>query len=396
MVRPETSATTSIVLGTNYVPGGFAQGQPLRQSAIAARPLSAQGFLLRFFVLLTICFGLVWVYVATMPMAFLSRDYPLLQAKRRMLDTCQLGSVAVFGDSRAVAAVMPRVIPVATSNFALSGTSPIETYFLVRRALRCSKLPKMVVIAHSVFKYASDSDYWVFDAPTGFLKLSDMRAIDRDAARLHDREIERLQPDKQIPMSLRELLYPIRFPPLYFANLVNGYVAARWRHNWDAYNDALKSSGHAFFGTAPGSDDVVSEAEDRVYHTSPLIDLYFTRTLALLARYRIPVYVMTVPINRATAQRMPATLPAAFSTYLDEKAQQFSNLHIVNPIIPCWPDRYYGDGWHFNAAGAEQYSREFGKWLTRVMAGDAAQWNQNRCGDAASPASGAKSINLAN
>ena len=56
-------------------------------------------------------------------------------------------------------------MPIPVTNLALSGTSPIETYFAVRRALRCETPPKLVVIAHGPLKFSSDSDYWASFAP---------------------------------------------------------------------------------------------------------------------------------------------------------------------------------------------------------------------------------------
>ena len=48
------------------------------------------------------------------------------------------------------------------TNFAPSGTTPIETYFA--RGERCAArlTPKLVMIAHGPLKFSSDSDYWAF------------------------------------------------------------------------------------------------------------------------------------------------------------------------------------------------------------------------------------------
>ena len=79
-------------------------------------PFAAPRFLTWCLVAFTLSFGLVWLYVAAMPMAFLSRDYPLWIAKRTMLDECRLGDVAVFGDSRTLAGTEPSVMPVPVMN----------------------------------------------------------------------------------------------------------------------------------------------------------------------------------------------------------------------------------------------------------------------------------------
>ena len=368
----ESSHGASTILAAGYAPLAPATRQAAR--ATAGR------FMAWFCVAFATSFALAWLYVATMPMAFLSRDYPLWIAKRTMLDECRLGSVAVFGDSRTLAATVPGVMPVAVSNFAMSGTSPIETYFSVQRALRCSTPPKLVVIAHGALKFTSDSDYWVFSARTGFLDYSQMRAVDADAARLHDSELQDLRKGDQLRPALRDFLFAARFPGFYFDSLVNGFVAARLHHNREALRDSLLSYGHALFGTAPGSSGIAAEAHGGSYAASPLVDLYFSRTLALLAKHGVPVILLSIPINHATYAQTSPRLGEQFSAYLQAKAKQYPGLHVVGPAIPCWPDEFFGDAWHFNARGADAYSRELGPWLRKVMDGGAIRDLPGRCG----------------
>jgi hypothetical protein len=367
---------TTMPEGANIVLEG-----PAKRRVAATREISVRAFIAWFFITFAASFGLVWIYVAALPMAFLDRDYPLWIAKRTMLDECRLGTVAIFGDSRALAANLPSVMPVPVSNFAMSGTSPIETYFAVRRALRCPTLPKIVVIAHSILKFSGDSDYWVFSARSGFLSYADMREVDRDAAQLHDRELELLRQSDQLPASLREFLFSVRFPAFYFDSLVNGVVAIRWHHNRNAFRDSLVSSGQAFFGTAHGSSGVAIEGRGPVYRTSPLVDFYFSQTLALLAKHGIPVYTVSMPVNRATYVRTDPGLKDGYEAYLFRKEREFPNLHIVGPAIPCWPNRFFGDAWHFNSAGATEYSHALGDWLVNALAGDMATTLPGRCNE---------------
>ncbi len=350
-----------------------------QQPTARSTGLSARAFLAWVLMTFIASFSCVWLYVATLPMAFLDRDYPLWIAKRTMLDECRLGTVSVFGDSRTMAAILPTAMIIPVENFAMSGTSPVETYFAIERALRCRVLPKLVVIAHSALKFSSDSDYWVFSARCGFLNFAQMRALDADAARLNDNESIHMRRGDGLRPTLRELLFALRFPPFYFDSLVNGYFALRWQHNRQAMRDALQSSGHALFGTAAGSSEVAIEAGPQQYSTSPLVDLFFSRTLALLAKHGIPVVVLTMPINHATFARTRPELERQFAAYLRAKARQYPNLRVVSPAIPCWPDRFYGDAWHFNARGAEAFSHELDPWLRAVLVNGTPRPLPNHC-----------------
>ena len=340
-----------------------------RRTAAPSASGAAATFLWSSAAAFVVCFGLIWAYVVLCPMAFLDRDYPLWMAKRTMLAAGRPGMVAVFGDSRAVAGIMPAAMPLPVVNFALSGTSPIETWFAVRRALDCPTPPRLVVIAHGALKFTGDSDYWRFGARMGFFSYRDMRGIEADAARLHDDTLARLEEGDHLSPRLRAALYAWRFPMFYFNSLLHGYVAGRWRYNRAAQEAALAASGHALFGTDPGSDETASEAGATAFAPAPLIDSYYARTLALLQARHVPVVLLAMPVNRATYARTSPRFRAQFAAYLHATAGRFDNVTVMGPAVGCWPDAAYGDAWHFNAAGAEAFSRAFGARLVQMQAG---------------------------
>ena len=377
---PITAAT-----GYAHVPSAARQGAGRRALRRAGRLLGADArlspaaFMACFAGSFAVATALAWLYVAAMPMAFLSRDYPLWIAKREMLDRCRVGTVAVFGDSRTLAAVVPDAMPIPVTNFAMSGTSPIETYFAVERALRCAAPPKLVVIAHGALKFGGDSDYWNFSARTGFLSYAQMRAVDADAARLHDSAIQDLRRGDQLSPALRDALFAVRFPSLYFDSLVNAFVATRLSHNREAYRDNLRASGHALFGSANGASAATGEGQQPSFQVSPLINLYFDRTLALLAGHHVPVVVVSMPVSHATFAAMRPRLGEQFAAYLRGKERDHPGLRFAGPSIPCWPDEFFGDDWHFNARGAEAYSRDLGPWLRDIVDGGTVRDMPGRC-----------------
>ena len=83
----------------------------------------------------------------------------------------------------------------------------------------------------------------------------------------------------------------------------------------------------------------------------------------------MPVVVLSMPINHATAQRMTPGLRGQFAQYLQTRTHGFDRVVVSQPVIPCWPDAFYGDAWHMNGRGAEAFSRELATWLQPVLAG---------------------------
>jgi hypothetical protein len=376
----QIAAAPSVVAGPVARPRAKAA-----QARSAPATLSARGFLGWFAASFLLSFALLWIYVATLPMAFMNRDFPLLAAKRMLLAECRPNTVDVFGDSRAVAGIVPQVMPFPVTNFAMSGTSPVETYFAVKRVLGCPQPPRLVVIAHSAVKYTSDNDFWTFSARTGFLNYAELRQVEGDAKALHDHQLDNAQGGVPLPPWLRDRLFAARFPPLYFSSLVNGFVAARYWHNKAAMQASLETSGQALFGRVPGSASIADEAENSPFHVLPLTDLYFQRSLALLAAHKVPVVILTMPLNQATYREMSPQLGRSFDAYLTQRVQRLPNVLLADSRIPCWPNRAFGDAWHFNQAGAEAYSRGLGARLQAIMAGSTDSAQTDRCTGSGGP-----------
>ncbi len=332
-------------------------------TAADARERAARRYLAMMATAFCGVFALVWIYTATMPMAFLSRDYPAWIAKRTMLAQCDVGSVSFFGDSRTMAGIEPRQLPFPSSNFAFSGSSPIEAYFAVKRALLCHNRPKVVVIAYSPGKFMGDDDYWNISTRVGILNFADMRAVQVESHALHSHEIQALRRSDHLAPLVREALFALRFPPFYFNSLVNGYVFGRYFHNRAAEHQILADRGQAFFATDAGSDAVADEATLRPFASSPIVNAYFEDAMSTLAADHVSVVILSLPINQATCRLMNPALRAGLTHYLVKTIAAYPGASLAGPVVPCWPNRLFGDAFHLNAAGASLYSGRVADWL---------------------------------
>lgn len=344
-----------------------------RETEAAGGELSFRRFILVAALTFLATGGAVWFYIIAFPMAYAGRDYPLALAKSQLIAQCRPNEIAVFGDSRAVAGVLPTAMPEPVENLAFPAASPVETYFSVQRLLRCPDAPRLVIIAHSASMYPQDKYFWSVFAGLGVLNTAQIHAVEADARALGDDELEHAERPSALPFALLPQLYAMRFPPLYFGNMLGGYVAARQRYNERALAEALASSGRSSFGTADGSDAISDEAAMADWHVSPLVNLYFIRTLAMLAARHVPVMIITMPINAATCAHLPPVVQPRFSAYLANIAQAYPNVELVDSTIPCWPDRYYGDAWHFNMSGTLAYSLKLQNVLSPYLSAPQSQ-----------------------
>lgn len=311
--------------------------------------------------------ALVWLYVAFAPLAFLDPEYAAWAAKAHFLATCNLGEVVIAGDSRAAADIQPVLLGTEATNLALGGGEPIEAFVAVRRAMACPNPPKRVVLSFGIGHFVRPDLFWQRSVAYGFLDFTDLEELRLASAALSDDSIYSMKlPDGLMPR-LRAALYAARFPSLYFGNLLHGGVFLRLPENLAGLRRAEQSRGQYFFGTAPGDSVVAAEGHIDAFRPLPVLDWYFDRTLAMLAARGVEVDFLATPLNDSTWRCVHPEVAEAFAAYLRAYAQRYPNLHIVGPLLPHWPDRYFGDSFsHLNPEGSALFSRAVALWLSGV------------------------------
>jgi len=327
----------------------------------------------------TATFALVWLYVACWPTAYLTDTYLHWTMQQERLAACALGDVAVFGDSKAQAAIAPKAMHVSIVNLSTAGTSPVETYYAVEQAMRCAHLPRVVILTHGAKTFAGMTGFWNQDAREGILTTVQRHEVEAEAARLHDVISIGEPPDDGLAPFARDWLYTVHFPPLAFPSLLRGAVFMRIRHNRDVMRDDREALGHALHGVANGSAELGEEVELDGFHATPLMDAYFRRTLASLDARGIEVLYLDLPLNKATYDKIEPSMRAAFVAYLRDAAGASSRFHIVGGLMPCWPNAFFGDRAHMNARGATAFSQGLDQVLTAWLAGMPPPDMPNRC-----------------
>jgi hypothetical protein len=314
--------------------------------------------------------ALAWTWTAVMPLAFLDPEYPYWRAKQVLLHRCDLGELVLVGDSRAAADVIPANLPVSTTNLAVGGGTPIEAYAALVRSLRCPVPLRRVVISLDAAHFMRPDLFWERTVRFGFLEPAEVAAVEQVARDLGNTPAFNAHQTDGLPMQLRGALYAMRFPTLYFSSLVKGGVFLRWWRNTTTLQAGIDSRGHYFFGTDAGSSTAAVEAHLPRFQPMPVMDWYFDRMLGSLADRGIPVDFVSMPMNQATWQEVRPAFREAFATYLAFYEARYPGFHVVGPLMPHWPDRFFGDGFsHLNPDGAARFSAMFGQCLAERMAG---------------------------
>jgi hypothetical protein len=306
-------------------------------------------------------FGLVWLWVVTMPMAYLDPEYPAWRARQIMLADCDLGVLMVLGDSRAATAMMPVLWRTEASNLAVGGGEPIEALAALTRALRCPLPPSRVILSLDAVHFTEPDLFWERTARFGFLDGDEIATLRRVSYGLDDLSVYELRHTDGLPSWLRDAMVRTWFPSLYFSSLMKGGVLLRWPRNRAMLDTVLAAHGQYFFGTASGSNVVAAEGHLREFRPLPVLEWYFNRILQQLDARGIPAVFIAVPMNDATARAVAPGVREGFRAWLAGYEARYPGFRVAGDVMPHWPDAYFGDGFaHLNPDGAARFSAALG------------------------------------
>lgn len=302
-------------------------------------------------------FAIVWVWVAAMPMAYMDPEYASWRAKQIMLDHCDLGKAIVLGDSRAAADIIPMRLPFQVTNLAIGGGEAIEALAALDRVLKCPSLPRLVIISLDPGHFSRAEMFWDRSVRFGFMSDQDISALRKASRKIGDPSVYDSHHFAGLPLLIRDWLYEVRFPPLYFSNLAHGGFIFRWWRNHELLTATLSARGHYYFGIDAGSDTVSLDGHMDVFKPLPILDHYFDRLIAKLDDRGIEIRFVAMPINEATWSEVNPAVRFGFAAYLARYEQRYKHFHVTSSIMPHWPNRFFGDKFcHLNPEGAERFT----------------------------------------
>ncbi len=309
----------------------------------------------------SLSFAAIWLYVIVAPLAFLEGGYPGWVAKQNFIQTCDLGDLTVFGDSRAEAAIDPGNLNIGSRNISLGAVTPVEAYFFIRAALRCPRLPRQVVLSFSTPSFESITDFlWENAARYGYLSYADLREIDLTARRIGDPSIDRARNRIGVYGAIRDALYASRFPPLYFNSLVHAQIFRRYGINRSIRENVGRALGHVTYQhPPPGAGRNADPEAAHDFAPSPIETYYFSKSLDLLRQSGVRAIFIAMPVSQSSRELMPAGSAERFSAYLHAFVDHDPDFQVVDPVLVVWPDSLFGDGTHVDAEGARLFTRQF-------------------------------------
>jgi hypothetical protein len=309
---------------------------------------------------LLICFGAIWAYVVHQPMRFMESGYPIWVAKQGFISRCDLGTSIISGDSRAEAAIDPRGLDVPTRNITFGGETPLEGYFFIRKAMECPAPPKQIVLSYGISDFTWVSEFlWENGARFGFVGYPELEDISSTARSLGDDSVEDVEGRLGFGGRLRNSLYSIQFPPLYFNALVTGQIFRRYDTNLAALSNAREQLGHIPYRRAGAAAPAAAQHLSADFSPLPVQKAFFERTVQLLEKRKVEALYISMPVSQAEARRWTPGSRQKFEEFLSDFSKRHANFRFIKPLMVVWPDEAFVDGVHLEASFVARFTELF-------------------------------------
>lgn len=304
--------------------------------------------------------GVMWIYTSTQGVRFLESGYSVWSAKRTLLRNCDLGDVAVFGDSRVDSAVVPARFSTTATNLGFAGGTPIENYFFVKSVLACKTKPRMLVLSFNPGAFEIVLP-WLWDNAIryGAIGWPELSLVRSEAERLGDLSYSAIKPQMGIDGFLRDLTYASHFPGIYFTSLVESRLGLRTQKNRQKFDEVINARGYPSYGNGTRATVADVAPDNSAFAPLPLQKSFFEMTVAMLDREKIDTYFLITPYSEKSSRAKSSRYMSAYLQFLRQMSAQYPHFHLLQEEVPFWPEAMFVDGSHLNENAANIFSRQF-------------------------------------
>jgi hypothetical protein len=202
----------------------------------------------------------------------------------------------------------------------------------------------------------------------GFISYSELNQIAEAAHAIGDPSIDLVKSRLGFGGKPRNLLYAIRFPPLYFNALLQGQVFRRYRRNQNFLATVRQALGHVpYTGHGNSAPPAAGATVPGDFKALPIQSYFFGRTLAMLRKHNIQAVFIAIPLAQSVTRQMTPASIEQFDAYLRGFATRYPNFHVVEPLVVAWPDRAFVDGGHMDSAFVAMFTERFNACLAAIQ-----------------------------
>ncbi len=255
-----------------------------------------------------------------------------------------------LGESRLNAGIDITKIP-ASYSFASGGSSPVEMYYILEKYIQNFSKPDTVFLSVSPRFFCEIFAFWHYGVRNGVVSDNDFR------------EIISLKEKKDTVLGsfprLKFFLYKADYLSYYQSDIHYNYVFAGYKKNKMLIDTIMKmQGGRPHSGLKDSCSELNYETRYTHFFPSPLLKLYFEKTLLLCEKNKIKLIFFSMPMNKSSFKELSPSFVSDYSRFMKEYKKLFPAFNISDSLY-FYPDRYFGDASHLNKKGKTLFTKDF-------------------------------------
>ncbi|AXH14158.1 hypothetical protein CP985_10080 [Malaciobacter mytili LMG 24559] len=272
---------------------------------------------------------------------FLSKDYPMrVFVMNTVLNKQNIKySTIVLGDSRVQSGFIPKAYqnPLNAINLSMSGSTPIEGYFILKKYLLNNIKPDNIILSYAPFHLTKQDSYWKYTVKHQLFTNEEYEEVENNANLLKD----------DITLGTKRTFKDYRNLFLYSENFIKGILSLRFLYYTKIIDEMNYNLGHHYHGKNNGNSGLNEEIENTDFKYSPLIDMYMRKLISLAKENNIKIFYYTMPFNESSYKKVTKDYKRNYSFYVESL-----NINVCNKIF-YMNDSMFGDPSHLYKGSIE-------------------------------------------
>lgn len=304
-----------------------------------------------FIILLQLPF---YFYVEYFSMNYMNLEYPMWQYQKEIINGgLDRGDsdILILGDSRTMAGIIPSMLSEDARSLCVGGSSPVESYYILKDYLEIHKKPGTVFISFSPFHFEKNSFFWERTVKFKLLTLREEMEVLSKSRKLNDYIVAGNKPI--LFGYIKACLYRLNFFYYYLPDIRAGKIQSRRGSNIAKFEEMDRDLGFTGYGTKESSGGLGFELEQEKFTLSALFDFYMRELLDLCKKEGIMAIYETMPVNEDTFKAVSESYVSDYLSYIKHLKADYGEF-IIDEEFYNYTNDYFGDPNHLNKRGSER------------------------------------------
>jgi len=236
-------------------------------------------------------------------------------------------------------------------SMAYEGSSPIETYFILKKYLKTYPKPDSIFLSISPRFFCEILCFWDNAVRNEFIDYNDFKEISENSKNLDDTVLGNF-------IDLKFLLYQIKYIAFYQADIYANRICFAKKTNLQMIDWMQNNKGQRFHPNLLNSSSELNyETKYQNFKPSPLLDSYFDKIFELCRKNNIALIFFAMPMNKSSFAKLNLDFKNQYSFYIEKYSSKYPEF-LISDSLYFYEDTYFGDNSHLNPKGKQIFTNE--------------------------------------